>query len=120
VCIALKIKERPIGVLCAINDETLTLHRAATRIAADRLGSFAAAAVENARLGEEHRYVLLASERDRIAREMHDGIAQSLFSISLGLEVCKKQALRGDPRTSPSGSTGCKTSSTPAWRSCVA
>jgi signal transduction histidine kinase len=39
---------------------------------------------------------MLAGERDRIAREMHDGVVQSLFSISLGLEVCKKQLFR-DP-----------------------
>jgi len=38
----------------------------------------------------------LASERDRIAHEMHDGVIQSLFSISLGLELCKKQVFR-DP-----------------------
>ncbi|HEY5432087.1 MAG TPA: sensor histidine kinase [Coriobacteriia bacterium] len=52
--------------------------------------------MENARLAEESRYVLLSSERERIAREMHDGLSQSLFSVSLGLELCKKQVLR-DP-----------------------
>lgn len=95
LCAPIKINERPIGLLCAINSETRPFTEYETEYLAI-LSSFAASAVVNARLTEENRYVLLASERDRIAREMHDGIAQSLFSISLGLEVCKKQALRGE------------------------
>jgi signal transduction histidine kinase len=95
LCAPIKIRERPIGLLCAINDEARPFSEYETEYLAI-LSSFAASAVVNARLAEQNRYVLLASERDRIAREMHDGIAQSLFSISLGLEVCKKQALRGE------------------------
>jgi signal transduction histidine kinase len=95
LCAPIKINEQPIGLLCAINSETRPFTEYETEYLAI-LSSFAASAVVNARLTEENRYVLLASERDRIAREMHDGIAQSLFSISLGLEVCKKQALRGE------------------------
>lgn len=95
LCAPIKIHERPIGLLCAINDESRPFTEYETEYLAI-LSSFAASAVINARLAEQNRYVLLASERDRIAREMHDGIAQSLFSISLGLEVCKKQTLRGE------------------------
>lgn len=91
----IKIRERPIGLLCAIN----SYDRKFTNEQLDFLAilsAFAATAIENARLAEETRYVLLASERDRIAREMHDGISQSLFSISLGLELAKKQVARGE------------------------
>lgn len=95
LCAPIKIKEQPIGLLCAINNEARPFTEHETEYLAI-LSSFAAAAVVNARLSEQHHYVLLASERDRIAREMHDGIAQSLFSISLGLELCKKQAQSGD------------------------
>ncbi|MDY0087074.1 MAG: GAF domain-containing sensor histidine kinase [Coriobacteriia bacterium] len=95
LCAPIKIKEQPIGLLCAINNEARPFTEHETEYLAI-LSSFAAAAVVNARLSEQHHYVLLASERDRIAREMHDGIAQSLFSISLGLELCKKQAANGD------------------------
>ena len=91
----IKIKERAIGLLCAINDETRPFTEYETEYLAI-LSSFAGSAVTNARLTEQNKYVLLASERDRIAREMHDGIAQSLFSISIGLEVLKKQAIRQD------------------------
>lgn len=95
LCAPIKIKEQPIGLLCAINAEERPFTEHETEYLAI-LSSFAASAVVNARLSEQHHYVLLASERDRIAREMHDGIAQSLFSISLGLELCKKQAQGGD------------------------
>lgn len=91
----IRVRSHPIGVLAAINSS----ERGFTRDHLDFLAiltAFAASAIENARLAEQSRYVLLASERDRIAREMHDGVVQSLFSITLGLEVCKKQVTR-DP-----------------------
>jgi len=91
----IKIQERPIGLLCAINSRDRRFSHEQLDFLAI-LSAFAATALENARLAEESRYVLLASERDRIAREMHDGISQSLFSISLGLELAKKQVIK-DP-----------------------
>lgn len=95
LCAPIKVKDRPIGLLAAINSQDHRFSSEQVDFLAI-LGAFAAAAIENARLAEQTRYVLLASERDRIAREMHDGISQSLFSISLGLELCKKQVSR-DP-----------------------
>lgn len=91
----IKVQARAIGLLVAINsrDHRFT-HEQLDFLAI--LSAFAATAIENARLAEETRYVLLASERDRIAREMHDGISQSLFSISLGLELAKKR-VKKDP-----------------------
>lgn len=87
--------DSPVGVIAAIN----TSH---ARFTEDQvaffaiLATFAASAIEGARLAEETQFVLLASERERIAREIHDGVAQSLFGVSIGLEVCKKQIQR-DP-----------------------
>jgi len=95
LCAPITVKNRPIGLLCAINSRTHRFGQAQIDFLAI-LAAFAATAIENARLAEETRYVLLASERDRIAREMHDGISQSLFSVALGLEVCRKQVAR-DP-----------------------
>jgi len=92
----IKIQQQPIGLLCAINSHDRRFSHDQLDFLAI-LSAFAATAIENARLAEETRYVLLASERDRIAREMHDGISQSLFSISLGLELAKKQVAK-DPQ----------------------
>lgn len=89
----IKTQDHAIGLLCAINSqERRFTHEQLDFLAI--LSAFAATAIENSRLAEETRYVLLSSERDRIAREMHDGVSQSLFSISLGLELAKKQVKR--------------------------
>lgn len=95
VACPVRVKDRPIGLICAINSADNPFSRAQLDFLAI-LAAFASSAIENARLSEQGRYVMLASERDRIAREMHDGVVQSLFSISLGLELCKKQVQR-DP-----------------------
>jgi len=91
----IRVKDHPIGLICAINVDD----RPVSQTQLDYLSilsAFAASAIENSRMAEESRYVLLASERSRIAHEMHDGVVQSLFSVSLGLEVCKVQ-VRHDP-----------------------
>ncbi len=95
LCSPIKVRSRPIGLLVAINARKHRFNSEQIDFLAV-LCAFAATAIENARLAEEGRYVLLASERNRIAREMHDGISQSLFSVALGLEVCRKQVAR-DP-----------------------
>jgi signal transduction histidine kinase len=43
------------------------------------------------RLEEARRRQLLAQERNRIARELHDTVAQHLLSIGMMLEWCRKQ-----------------------------
>ncbi len=95
LCSPVRVKDRPIGLICAINsaDRPFTLEQIDFFAI---LSAFAASAIEIARLAEESRYVLLASERDRIAAEMHDGVMQELFSISVGLEVSKRQ-VASDP-----------------------
>lgn len=91
----IRMQDTRIGILCAINRHDRRFSQQQMEFLAI-LGAFAATAIENARLAEEARYVLLASERNRIAGELHDGISQSLFSISLGLELAKKQVFK-DP-----------------------
>lgn len=90
LAVPVRTQDHPLGILVAINaidHRLLPEHSAFLSI----LGAFAAVSIANARLAEDARYAMLASERERIAREMHDGISQSLFSVSLGLELAKKQ-----------------------------
>ncbi len=51
----------------------------------------ATVAIENARLMIRNQMLVVAEERNRIAREIHDGLAQSLFSIALNLQACVKK-----------------------------
>ena len=47
------------------------------------LAAHAAIALVNARLDERSRELSIVEERDRIARELHDSVAQKLFSLRL-------------------------------------
>lgn len=53
------------------------------------LAAQAGAAIENAELAERLRSLAVADERDRISRELHDSVIQTLFSIGLGLESAR-------------------------------
>jgi signal transduction histidine kinase len=47
------------------------------------LAAHAAVAIENARLYEHSRELSIVEERTRVARELHDALAQTLFSLGL-------------------------------------
>jgi signal transduction histidine kinase len=49
-------------------------------------GAHAGVAIENARLHEAVQHLAVVDERDRIGKDLHDGIIQSLYAISLSLE----------------------------------
>jgi signal transduction histidine kinase len=61
------------------------------------LAAQAGAAVENAELSQRLQSMAVQEERDRISRELHDGVIQSLFSIGMGLESARA-LLATDPR----------------------
>jgi len=51
--------------------------------AVEMLAAHAAIAIENARLFERSRELSVVEERTRLARELHDSVSQTLFSIAL-------------------------------------
>jgi signal transduction histidine kinase len=53
------------------------------------LGAQAGSAIENALLSDRLRSLAVQDERDRISRELHDGVIQTLFSIGMGLESAR-------------------------------
>jgi signal transduction histidine kinase len=53
------------------------------------LAAEAGAAIENAILSDKLQDLAVREERDRLARELHDGVIQSLFSIGMGLESAR-------------------------------
>jgi len=52
------------------------------------VGTLLAVALENVRLTEQAADLATAAERGRIAREIHDGIAQLIYMLSLNSETC--------------------------------
>ncbi|MFQ6000124.1 MAG: GAF domain-containing protein [Anaerolineae bacterium] len=55
----------------------------------------AAIAIENARLYQEVQEVAILEERERLAREMHDGLAQTLGYLRLRLQIAGQQISSG-------------------------
>ncbi|MDP8930645.1 MAG: GAF domain-containing sensor histidine kinase [Actinomycetota bacterium] len=51
------------------------------------LAAHAAIAIENARLFDASRELSILSERERLARELHDAMSQTLFSMNLTAET---------------------------------
>ena len=60
------------------------------------LAASAGAAIENALLSEQLQTLAVHDERERISRELHDGVIQALFSIGMGLESAR-MLLRSHP-----------------------
>jgi PAS domain S-box-containing protein len=55
----------------------------------EMLAYHAAIAIENARLYEQTQRLAVLEERDRFARDLHDGIIQSTYGVGLSLENVK-------------------------------
>ena len=60
---------------------------------ADQIGT----AVENTRLHLENERLLIVKERNRLARELHDAVTQSLYSLTLHAETSMRFVKSGQP-----------------------
>jgi PAS domain S-box-containing protein len=61
------------------------------------LGDQVAIAIENARLYDRSREMAVVEERNRLARELHDSVSQSLFSLDLHAKAIATN-LKRDPQ----------------------
>lgn len=89
--VPLLVLDKPVGVIWVDRGKT---HQEIKDEEVDLLASFAshaAVAIENARLYTEIKELAAAEERNRLARDVHDGLAQSLSSIVYQLEVVHSQ-----------------------------
>jgi nitrate/nitrite-specific signal transduction histidine kinase len=85
-----------IGVICVCSREPRTFTAAETDLLSG-LATQAAIAIENARLYEEVRSLATLEERERIAREMHDGLAQALGLLHMKLLWTQERPAAADP-----------------------
>lgn len=87
--------EQTIGELC-VGDRGERIFRPDEVEFLRGLGTQAAIAIENARLQEQLRGMAVVEERERIAREMHDGLAQSLSFLHLKASMARRAKASGD------------------------
>ena len=85
-----------IGMICVCSRDPRTF-TAAERDLLSGLATQAGIAIENARLYEEVRSLATLEERERIAREMHDGLAQALGLLHMKLRRAEEQSASSGP-----------------------
>lgn len=90
----LKRGDEVIGALCVGRTEARPF-QTEDRELLEGLAAQAAIAIENARLYKEVRSLATLQERERIAREMHDGLAQVVGYVHLRLKTMADRLERG-------------------------
>ena len=82
----LAVRERLIGIVRIDSDQPHFYSERDAQLAL-AFANQAAAAIENARLYDQARDLATLEERQRLARELHDAVTQTLFSASLIAEA---------------------------------
>ncbi len=98
LAVPLIAKDRPLGVaLVAAVRERYDFSPAQVRLV-EGIADTAALALENAQLYARSRELATAEERNRLAREIHDTLAQGLTAVTLHLEVADALLEAPEPR----------------------
>jgi two-component system nitrate/nitrite sensor histidine kinase NarX len=95
----LRVGDRTIGALCIGSRQARQFSSEATRLLT-RLANVAAIALENARLYAQAERIAILEERQRIAAEMHDGLAQTLGFLGLKVDQITELIEGGNARAS--------------------
>ena len=101
----MKTRLRTVGVLSVYNKQGEGGFTDRDAELATFFANQAAAAIENARLYEQTREYAVVEERNRLARELHDSVTQSLFSVTLLSEAALNlldRAIRPKPASASS------------------
>jgi two-component system nitrate/nitrite sensor histidine kinase NarX len=95
VAAPLRVGEHVIGALCVSSSKAAAFaHEAAGLLT--KLANSAAIALENANLYQQAERVAMLEERQRIAAEIHDGLAQTLSYLELKTEQVAELMQMGD------------------------
>lgn len=81
--VPLKARGKVVGLLSIGSDQPGRTFTPNEVTLAETIAGDVAAALENARLAEQARAAAVDAERQRLARELHDSVTQSLYSLTL-------------------------------------
>ena len=90
LAVPLLVRSEAYGVLALTYREERAFTDLDVRLAAS-FGGQVALAIENARLRDEIGQAAAATERSRLARDLHDSVTQSLFAASLKAEAVRRR-----------------------------
>ena len=82
ICVPLKVNEQIIGVMSAASDRAEAFDQS-DEIILQTLANQTSVAIENVRLQEQEKRIAIVEERQRLGRELHDSVTQSLYGITL-------------------------------------
>jgi signal transduction histidine kinase len=82
LAVPMKVQDKVIGVINVESDRREGFDESDLTVL-QSLANQAAIAIENARLYEQAQKLAVMEERQRLARELHDAVTQTLFSASL-------------------------------------
>lgn len=82
ICVPLRWKGRELGILALSSLDEVALSSDAIQLI-EGLATQVGTALEHARLTARSRQLAVSDERNRIARDLHDSVTQTLFSISM-------------------------------------
>ena len=89
------VRDRPIGLL-SLTSPRHDAFSARDATLAMAIARQAAVAIENARLHERAQQAAVLDERQRLARELHDSVTQSLYAMALYAEATTRAMAEGD------------------------
>ena len=84
--VPIKVRDRSIGNLYLANKRGAAEFSASDQELVERFARHAGLAIENARLAEQVRQLLVIEERERIGADLHDGVIQRIYGVNLSLD----------------------------------
>jgi len=86
IFVPLRLRERIFGTLSVANRHGGSLFSGEDLKLVQTFANQASVALEQARSREAHERLALLDDRERIGRELHDGVIQSLFAVGMSLQ----------------------------------